>query len=448
MMPELIQWLERCVAPNMPINARVLEIGSRNVNGSARQVLQPLSSSWTGIDMIAGPDVDIVTTGVEYLEANPDERFDVVVAMEAYEHDPGWWRTNELALRSLKPSGLYVVSTPTIGFPIHNYPGDYWRFTPQSHREVVMRGCGVIHQGEFGNSPWVSLCTVGRKLNVSPSTPRVIAYTLCDDLYLDCLRTWWAWHVLRYDELIVVLRRDTHPTTEVMKFCREKNISMIFPDETGKYCFNDYPFLYAHASARGLDTWYSNIDVDEVVDRRLCPRALAKWCVKHDLVTAFAHMIDRVPDDGKVAPLPDDPRDLFKVFPRRICFGATHTGWNYSKPFLRRSDMWGLHRIDNMKWANARGCSWSFELSHFDFTTGTRDRAAFKFATYEHKDIGKWRFQYEKLAQMCVDGIDPDQGLLPEPDIEPSRGMFGDMFDEVWAYRDGGLVTPYAAPAH
>jgi hypothetical protein len=447
MMPELLQWLDKAVLPNLPKNARVLEIGSRNVNGSARQVLESHVDSWLGIDMIDGPGVDKVAYAVDFLRENPDLRFDVVICMEAFEHDPKWWETNTLALRTITKGGLHVVTTPTIGFPIHNYPGDYYRFTPQAHREMVMDGCGVIHQEVVGPEPWRSLATVGRKLDeMRTDSLHVIAYTLCDDLYFDHLRTWYAWHVDRYDELIVMVRRDAHGCEKVLDFCRENRISVIFADAAGKYCFNDYPTIYAHAAARGPNTWYSNIDVDEVVDRRLCVRGLARWCIAHNLVTAFAHMIDRVADDGKVAPLPDDPAKLFEAFPRRICFGATHTGWNYSKPFLRRSDFFGLHRIDNARWANSRGCSHSFELSHFDFTTGTRDRAAFKFATYEHQDIGKWRFQYDKLAQMCESGIDPDHGLLPEPDIEASRPLFGDWFSDVWKFANLSPVATISAP--
>lgn len=437
MIPQILQWLDQRVVPNMPIGARVLEIGSRNVNGSARSVLQPHAWSWLGIDFTPGPDVDVVANARDWLIDNPGAQFDAIVCLESYEHDRHWWETNNLAKNVLTPGGLHIVSTPTIGFPIHNYPGDYYRFTPQAHREVVMDGCGVIHQTIVGDEPWRTLCTAGRKLPQPVTTPPfLVAYTLCDDLYFDCLKIWHAWHVHRYDELIVLVRRDAHPIDKVLAFCRERNVTVLMAEQPGKYCFNDYPTIYQHAAERGLNTWYSNIDVDEVVDRRLSPRGLARWLIKNDLVVAFAHMIDRVPDDGKVAPLPDDPADLFKVFPRRICFGATHTGWNYSKPFLRRSDFHGLHRIDNVRWANGRGCSWSFELSHFDFTTGTRDRSAFKFATYEHQDIGKWRFQYQKLAQMCETGIDPNHGLLPEPDFEGSRGMFGDDWDDVWAYRN------------
>jgi hypothetical protein len=67
------------------------------------------------------------------------------VACECYEHDPKWWLTNDSARNALKPGGLYVVTTPGISFPFHDFGGDFYRFTEMAFRDVIFEGFEVIN---------------------------------------------------------------------------------------------------------------------------------------------------------------------------------------------------------------------------------------------------------------------------------------------------------------
>jgi SAM-dependent methyltransferase len=60
---------------------RVLELGSYNVNGTARDHFP--GAIYVGIDRTHGPGVDVVCEAADY---KPDRLFDVVISTEAAEH--------------------------------------------------------------------------------------------------------------------------------------------------------------------------------------------------------------------------------------------------------------------------------------------------------------------------------------------------------------------------
>ncbi len=120
----VMQWVAKKVDECRLWDKYVLELGSRNINGSVRQFF---NGKYVGIDMIAGEDVDIVcdSWNLPYKA----QTFDVVVCTEMLEHDARFWETIEEARRVLKNHGHFLVTTRGIGFPFHEYPGDFWRFT-------------------------------------------------------------------------------------------------------------------------------------------------------------------------------------------------------------------------------------------------------------------------------------------------------------------------------
>jgi len=141
MTPHILHWLKRQVRPHVSLDSRVLEIGALNVNGSARDVL-PVGN-WLGIDRVPGRGVDLVTDAVEFMQSDT-ALYDVVIACECYEHDPRWWITDALAKVKLSYGGLYVVTAPAIGFPFHDFGGDYYRFTEMAFTRVIFEGMNVL----------------------------------------------------------------------------------------------------------------------------------------------------------------------------------------------------------------------------------------------------------------------------------------------------------------
>lgn len=110
-------------------NARVLEIGSFNVNGTLRDHAM-VGVDYVGLDFEAGDGVDIVITGRDDWNV-PDEYFDLVMASSVLEHDPEFWKTFVEMCRKTKPGGHVYVSAPSNG-TVHRYPKDYWRFYPDA----------------------------------------------------------------------------------------------------------------------------------------------------------------------------------------------------------------------------------------------------------------------------------------------------------------------------
>ena len=103
--------------------ARFLEIGSRNINGTPTR----RTSNYIGLDRIAGASVDIIGDGncLPFWSAI----FDFVICAETLEHDRAPWLTAREIYRVLREEGLLIVTVPGIGFPRHEFPKDYWRFT-------------------------------------------------------------------------------------------------------------------------------------------------------------------------------------------------------------------------------------------------------------------------------------------------------------------------------
>lgn len=108
----------------------ILEVGSFDVNGSCRPlIMQRLPASYVGTDMQAGPGVDVVCEGENLPNCIGVECKDVIVCTEVLEHVERWFQFLTAVWSVLKPSGVLLLTTRSPGFPLHNYPADYWRFT-------------------------------------------------------------------------------------------------------------------------------------------------------------------------------------------------------------------------------------------------------------------------------------------------------------------------------
>lgn len=113
--PEQREFFEsvRTRYPQFFAGVRVLDIGSLNINGSARDFFT--DCEYVGVDVAEGPGVDVVGLGEE-LEF-PDQCFDTVISAECFEHNPKWLETFVNMHRM--SSGLVVFTCATEGRPEH-----------------------------------------------------------------------------------------------------------------------------------------------------------------------------------------------------------------------------------------------------------------------------------------------------------------------------------------
>lgn len=139
MHESVMEYVETAVTRHGLAPLRTLELGSLDVNGSARSLF---SGEYIGIDHVSGKGVDQV------MSANaltfPDDSFDVVVSTSMLEHDPAFWLTLPEVGRVLRTGGYFILTTVGAGFPVHNEP-DYWRFLPDTWLLLMqMAGCTLV----------------------------------------------------------------------------------------------------------------------------------------------------------------------------------------------------------------------------------------------------------------------------------------------------------------
>jgi SAM-dependent methyltransferase len=115
------------ITPEMVTGKAVLEVGSLNVNGSLRSYVEGLRPrSYDGIDIQEGPGVDRVA---DICALKTTEPFDLIICTEMLEHAPDWRAAIRNMKAALKPGGWLLLTTRSVGFPFHEYPGDHWRFS-------------------------------------------------------------------------------------------------------------------------------------------------------------------------------------------------------------------------------------------------------------------------------------------------------------------------------
>lgn len=100
---------------------RVLEVGSRYINGTVRTLFD--GCNYIGLDLSSGPCVDDVCHVADLaLYKWPGEnpiRFDTIISCEALEHDKRW-RESLLAMWSLLvPGGMLIITAGGTGRPEH-----------------------------------------------------------------------------------------------------------------------------------------------------------------------------------------------------------------------------------------------------------------------------------------------------------------------------------------
>jgi SAM-dependent methyltransferase len=123
-------------------SARVLEIGSQNVNGTLRD-FAPVNSEYIGVDICPGPGVDIVLED-PYTFPFKGGQFDAVISSSCFEHDQLFWLTFLEMVRVAKPRGYIYINAPSNG-NYHRLPVDNWRFYPDA---ALALQCWARRQGK------------------------------------------------------------------------------------------------------------------------------------------------------------------------------------------------------------------------------------------------------------------------------------------------------------
>ena len=112
---------------------KVLEIGSKSYleQDTLRPMFPAGTYGYVGLDIEAGPNVDLVPADPYIWHEIADEAFDVCVSSQTFEHNPYFWVTFCEMARVLRQGGYLFISAPGAG-KVHRFPYDCWRFYPDA----------------------------------------------------------------------------------------------------------------------------------------------------------------------------------------------------------------------------------------------------------------------------------------------------------------------------
>jgi SAM-dependent methyltransferase len=172
-MNEFIAGVTQAAVETFDMAEPVLEVGSYLVEGQEHIAnLRTLLAgrAFTGMDMRPGPGVDQVAN----VEALPfaDDSFSTIFALNTFEHVERFWLGIAELKRVLRPDGLLVVSMP-FHFRIHDYPYDYWRFTPQALRSLLSDLPNLIIGGHGSADRPIDVWAVAAGAAHTPFTPEL-----------------------------------------------------------------------------------------------------------------------------------------------------------------------------------------------------------------------------------------------------------------------------------
>jgi SAM-dependent methyltransferase len=184
MHPAVFREFER-ICRERRVGGAVLEVGAVPSRESLL-CLEALAGATerVGIDL-AGParfdGFEILRGDANAMDCFPSERFDAVLCNSVLEHDPLFWRALAEMRRVAKRGALIAIGVPgyarsprsralerlrwvgrlpvvgarlgpriearlaaTPTLLVHDFPGDYYRFSPQAMREVLLEGLAEV----------------------------------------------------------------------------------------------------------------------------------------------------------------------------------------------------------------------------------------------------------------------------------------------------------------
>lgn len=135
-----------CVADKL-VRGTILDVGAGwdGVLGeNCDQFLEQDSAKHIRLDVERYPRTDIVADAQDMAQID-DESFDSALCLEVLEHCENPFALSKELIRVLRSGGVAVVSAP-MNFPIHDTPGDYWRFTPDGLKHLFDGKAAVVSE--------------------------------------------------------------------------------------------------------------------------------------------------------------------------------------------------------------------------------------------------------------------------------------------------------------
>ena len=134
---------------------RLLEVGSRARSGNVRRGLAPPGWGYSGFDIMAGPNVDVVGDAHALSRHYPAGCFDAVMAYSVLEHLLMPWKFVIELNRVLKPGAVGLFTTHQC-WPLHDEPWDFWRFSDRAWTALLNPATGFeIIEARMGEPAFI-----------------------------------------------------------------------------------------------------------------------------------------------------------------------------------------------------------------------------------------------------------------------------------------------------
>jgi len=112
----------------------ILDIGSYDVSGSYKNLFNNSKWHYSGLDIVPGPNVDIVALGPYTFGI--EKKFDIVISGNCLEHVEAPWLWISEVERIIKPGGLLCIVMP-FNIGEHRFPVDCYRILPDGFRYLL-----------------------------------------------------------------------------------------------------------------------------------------------------------------------------------------------------------------------------------------------------------------------------------------------------------------------
>lgn len=145
MHAEAYEWVRKF--GSLESDLYVLELGGRNVNGSALDHFP--NADHTVLDIAPGRGVDIVADAASWV---PEGEWDLVLACEVFEHTFSWPQICATAFKALLPGGSFIVTCAGPGRHPHSgvdggrrmFPGEEYGNVSCEELADVLTDCGFV----------------------------------------------------------------------------------------------------------------------------------------------------------------------------------------------------------------------------------------------------------------------------------------------------------------
>jgi SAM-dependent methyltransferase len=128
---------QKYLEPRRAEALQIFDVGSQDINGSYRPLFDRPPWRYTGVDMTAGKNVDLVLRDPYHWGEVAAGSVDVIVSGQTFEHTEFFWLSLEEMARALKTGGLLCLIAPSAGDE-HRYPVDCWRVYPDGLRAIAL----------------------------------------------------------------------------------------------------------------------------------------------------------------------------------------------------------------------------------------------------------------------------------------------------------------------